>query len=77
MMATKLFMYSVLSALSTLLLCRALLAPSCPIGTFCPIDANCLDNTSLCVTVCPTENDIMQQGNHSTGNCERGQGLVS
>ena len=44
---------------------------SCPPGRFCPIDANCTNNTTLCVIVCPTERDHLQQGNHFTGNCER------
>ena len=43
---------------------------SCPPGKFCPIGANCI-NTTSCVIVCPTGSDHMQQGNHSTGNCER------
>ena len=45
---------------------------SCSPGTFCPIGANCTSNTNLCVDFCPTKNDLMQQGNHLTGNCERG-----
>ena len=40
---------------------------------FCPIDAkaNCT-NATLCVVMCPTEKDLMQQGNHRTGKCEKG-----
>ena len=44
---------------------------SCPPGRFCRINANCTSNTTFCVVQCPTENDTMQQGNHTTGNCER------
>ena len=44
---------------------------SCPLGEFCPINANCTINTTFCVVQCPTERDPMQQGNHTTGNCER------
>ena len=44
---------------------------SCPVGMFCPIDTNCAANTSRCVIECPTESDIMVQGNWSSGNCER------
>ena len=44
---------------------------SCPPGRFCRLNANCTANTTSCVVQCPTESDLMQQGNHSTGNCER------
>ena len=50
---------------------------SCPIGMFCPIGANCTNNATLCVVMCPTESDIMQQGNYVTGNCERGSKYVA
>ena len=43
---------------------------SCPLGRFCRLNANCTANTTFCVVQCPTESDLIQQGNHSTGNCE-------
>ena len=42
----------------------------CSPGKFCPIGANCTSDT-FCVTVCASQTDLMQQGNHLTGNCER------
>ena len=74
MMVTALFVYSILSTCSVLSLSIDVPVEmkSCPIGMFCPIDANCTNNTTLCVVTCPTESDIMQQGNHVTRNCERG-----
>ena len=52
---------------------------SCPPGRFCRLNANCTANTTSCVVQCHIVNgsgvytiyDLMQQGNHSTGNCER------
>lgn len=51
---------------------------SCPLDKFCPInhDAGCVSNTSLCVIECPTDSDHMQQGNWTSGNCERSKDLV-
>ena len=46
---------------------------NCPPGKFCQIGANCTTNVSSCVTHCPTNSDRMQQGNHLTGNCEKGE----
>ena len=43
---------------------------SCPLGTFCPIEANCNSNTSLCVVECSPRTT---QGNWSSGNCEHGK----
>ena len=42
---------------------------SCPIGRFCPNEANCDGNVDLCAELCNTKN---QQGNWSSGNCEQG-----
>ena len=44
---------------------------SCPLGRFCQINANCTSNATSCVVQCPTERHPMQQGNYTTGNCER------
>ncbi|XP_065912235.1 neural cell adhesion molecule 1-like [Dysidea avara] len=44
---------------------------SCPLGKFCRIRANCSSSSSQCVETCPTNRDRSQQGNWSTGNCER------
>ena len=44
---------------------------SCPVGKFCALNANCTSDVNLCVTVCPTPSDRIQQGNWTTGNCER------
>ena len=49
---------------------------SCFPGRFCPIDTNCTGSTTSCVVVCPIEYDHTQQGNHLTGNCERGKFCV-
>ena len=46
---------------------------SCPLGKFCSIGANCNSSKSQCVETCPTTNNRFQQGNWSTGNCERGK----
>ena len=43
---------------------------SCPPGRFCQINSNCTSNIT-CVVQCYTESDVLQQGNHTTGNCER------
>ena len=45
----------------------------CPLGEFCRIGANCSGDSSQCVETCPTDSDRSQQGNWSTGNCERGK----
>ena len=46
---------------------------SCPLGKFCPVSTNCTADTSMCVVECPTERNIMVQGNWTTGNCETGE----
>lgn len=68
------FVYFLLSIISIFSLFHGVHAQrkSCPVDTFCPIDVNCTSNTTACVTVCPTEEDYMQQGNWTSGNCERG-----
>ena len=43
---------------------------SCPLGMFCPIEANCNNNTNLCVAECDLRTT---QGNWSSGNCENGK----
>ena len=74
---TSLFVYTVLFTLSVVMLSYGEFAPrfarrsGCPPGRFCPINANCTSNTTFCVVQCPTETNPMQQGNHTTGNCER------
>jgi len=44
---------------------------SCPLEKFCNIGANCCNDSRQCVETCPTARDRFQQGNWSTGNCER------
>ena len=56
--------------LSTLLSSRDVLGRSCPTEKFCRIGADCTNNMTACVTVCPTETEHMQQGNWISGNCE-------
>ena len=74
MKTTTLLLCATLSAFSVLSLHNGVTAQrkSCPLGMFCPISANCTDNTSLCVVMCPTEEALFQQGNHLTGDCEKG-----
>ena len=69
-MITRCFLISALSMLS---LSNDVLAQrkSCPLGRFCPVGVNCTSNPSVCVVVCATHSDYMQQGNWTTGNCER------
>ena len=50
---------------------------SCPLGKFCSVDVDCISSISACVTVCPTESDEMQQGNWTSGNCEKSKYLAS
>ena len=74
--AHALFVYSVLCALSMVSLISygafAQRSRACPLGMFCRLNTNCIGNTISCDIQCPTENDPMQLGNHTTGNCERG-----
>ena len=75
-MATALFVYSVLCAVSMVTLSHRAFAQgnrSCPLGRFCRLNSNCTGNITSCVIQCPTERDSMQLGNHTTGNCERGK----
>ena len=41
---------------------KTLAEMSCSLGMFCPIGADCTNNTNLCITACPTLSDCMQQG---------------
>ena len=74
MMVTSLFAYAVLFTLSVASSSygdRFARRSGCPLGRFCPINADCTSNATSCVVQCPTERHLMQQGNHTTGNCER------
>ena len=77
--ATALCVYFVLSSLSLSSLFHEVSGQrTCPPGKFRRIGANCTNNIDICVTECfdaecAFNGDCMQQGNHTTGNCERGR----